>query len=103
MPATKVATCCYCGAKAALVLSGKQHHELTCSSCGAPLSKLKMLPKAGYETGKAHAKMKHSAPLRGEYVAPGEARKKGKKPKKKKSLFQRALEEAFDVVEDIFD
>ena len=33
---TKVATCCYCGTKAALVLRGEKRHELTCSSCGAP-------------------------------------------------------------------
>ncbi len=34
---TKVATCCYCGTRAALVLRGKQRHELSCASCGAPL------------------------------------------------------------------
>lgn len=32
---TKVATCCYCGTKAALVLRGEKRHELTCSSRGA--------------------------------------------------------------------
>ena len=41
---TKIATCCYCGTRAALVLSGKTRHELACSSCGAPLHELKKLP-----------------------------------------------------------
>ena len=34
---TKIATCCYCGTRAALVLTGKHRHELSCSGCGAPL------------------------------------------------------------------
>ena len=42
MPNTKIATCCYCGARAALVLN-KAQHELSCASCGAPLHDLKML------------------------------------------------------------
>ena len=45
MPVTKIATCCYCGTRAALVLSGRERHELACSNCGAPLHDLKMLPK----------------------------------------------------------
>ena len=44
MGATKIATCCYCGTKAVLVLRGKDKHELACSNCGAPLRALKMLP-----------------------------------------------------------
>jgi len=44
MVAQKIATCCYCGMKAALVLRGKDSHELSCGSCGAPLYDLKRLP-----------------------------------------------------------
>ena len=40
---TKIATCCYCGTRAALVLD-RARHELTCAQCGAPLHNLKMLP-----------------------------------------------------------
>ena len=40
----KIATCCYCGTRAALVLRGSKRHELACSSCGAPLHDLKRLP-----------------------------------------------------------
>ena len=42
----KIATCCYCGTKAALVLRGQTEHELACSSCGAPLSVMKHLKSA---------------------------------------------------------
>ena len=103
MPARKIATCCYCGTRAALVLTGDKSHELSCSSCGAPLHDLKMLPKSALD-----------APM--ELVRPSKVRKthkgkdahktsykKGKKPKKKKSLGSRIFSEAFDIIEDIFD
>ena len=44
MVAQKIATCCYCGTKVALVLRGKDSHELSCGTCGAPLHDLKRLP-----------------------------------------------------------
>ena len=44
MVAQIIANCCYCGAKAALVLRGKDTQELSCLSCGAPLHDLKRLP-----------------------------------------------------------
>ena len=47
MTAEKIVTCCYCGTRAALVLRGRDRHELTCSACGAPLHDLKMLRAAG--------------------------------------------------------
>ena len=44
MVAQKIATCCYCGTKAVLVLRGKDSHELSCGSFDAPLHDLKRLP-----------------------------------------------------------
>lgn len=44
MVAQKIATCCYCGTKAALVLREKDSHELSCGSCSVPLHDLKRLP-----------------------------------------------------------
>ncbi|MCV6597325.1 MAG: hypothetical protein OIF40_09620 [Mangrovicoccus sp.] len=85
---SKIVTCCYCGTRAALVLKGKQRHELSCSSCGAPLHDLKMLPKR---------KVIESAPRK--HAAPP----KSKRKKKKKTLFSRVMDEAWDVIEDIFD
>jgi len=103
MAQTKVATCCYCGTRAALVLRGEKLHELTCSSCGAPLHDLKMLPKS--KVGKERELVKSNRvrvrpedPIRGYKWD-----KKSKKKKKKKSLGKRFLEEAFDVLDDIFD
>lgn len=110
MAAEKIATCCYCGTRAALVLRGKDRHELACSNCGAPLHNLKMLPKralagesgAGSVTGApryearpdprpVHPKQPHPKP------------RKSKKSKKRKGLFRKFMEEAFDVIEDIID
>ncbi|WP_170400425.1 hypothetical protein [Ruegeria arenilitoris] len=89
---SKIATCCYCGTRAALVLKGKQRHELSCSSCGAPLHDLKMVPKRKLTGGKTRRDTLNAA---------GNNRKK--KQKKKKSMFSRVFDEAWDVIEDIFD
>ncbi|MEY8837455.1 hypothetical protein AB9K41_00285 [Cribrihabitans sp. XS_ASV171] len=94
---TKIATCCYCGTRAALVLRGRERHELSCSACGAPLHEMKMLPREAPrnpprpETGPASYRGPKAKPV------------KRKKVKKRKSLFAKVLDEAWDVVEDIFD
>lgn len=90
----KIVTCCYCGTRAALVLTGGQRHELSCSSCGAPLHDLKMLP--------VYKAQKDKSPGR---AGPGQSVKpaKPKKVKKRKGLMARVLDEAMDFVEDILD
>ena len=106
---TKIATCSYCGTRAALVLTGTVRHELSCASCGAPLHELKMLPQ-GDVPPRALAKpaphkprpMVNATPLpvweRPKYEAP-----RKRKKKTKKGLARKFLSEAFDVLEDIFD
>ncbi|CUH75841.1 hypothetical protein [Tropicibacter naphthalenivorans] len=89
MKNTKIATCTYCGTRAALVLTGDTQHELACASCGAPLHDMKSL--------KAESKPKPLKPHKQKLPKPQ------KKQKKKKSLGQRFLGEAFDLIEDIFD
>lgn len=93
---TKVATCCYCGMRAALVL-GAGRHELTCSACGAPLSALKSLRS---DTTRSPAP---AAPLERPAALP--ARRSVRKPKKKprKSGFRRLVGEFIDEIDDIFD
>lgn len=97
MPATKIATCCYCGTRAALVLRGETRHELSCAACGAPLHDLKSLPvkaaqKPGNATGRP-APRPHAPATR-----PG-----GPRRRKRKSLSRRILSEALDLIEDILD
>ncbi len=98
--ATKIATCCYCGTRAALVLRGKERHELACSTCGAPLHELKML--------------KSSAKGDRELVRPSAIRQKAKNrpqkhhraPKKKKgrrTIGAWIASELWDAADDIFD
>ena len=94
MPTTKIATCCYCGTRAALVLRGDTRHELACSACGAPLHEMKMLridhPHDHYRPAKPPKKPK---PL-----------KSPKPPKRRrKSLKSKIFDELWDAVEDIFD
>ena len=103
MGAVKVATCCYCGTKAALVLKGKARHELACGRCGAPLRRLKMLPnQVPIETVPA-VKAPRKSPKydRAHGVVPSGWGKK--KKKKSKSLGRKAFAELWDVIEDIFD
>jgi hypothetical protein len=76
MPAQKIATCCYCGTRAALVLRGNDRHELSCSSCGAPLHNLKMLPiSGGLLTARAASPSPQSSAPK---TAPSQAAKGGK-------------------------
>ena len=91
----KIATCCYCGTRAALVLKGENRHELACSSCGAPLHDLKRL-RADHVRPRDSVRPSRTRP------AP-KSRDKSRKKKGKKSLKRRFLEEAWDVLEDIFD
>ncbi|MEO0676327.1 MAG: hypothetical protein AAFZ02_02100 [Pseudomonadota bacterium] len=100
MDNTKVATCCYCGTRAALVLRGTSRHELACSSCGAPLHDLKMLPKRKEAKGSKAKPPKPSKPSKREYY---EGYSKPWKTKKKKSLGRKIFSEIFDVIEDIID
>lgn len=82
-PVRKIVTCCYCGARAALVLGGRTgRHELACATCGAPLRKLKMLPVAAVRPA--------PAPPR-----PGKRRRK--------PWLRDWLEEVWDDLEDLFD
>lgn len=94
---TKIATCCYCGKRAALVLRGKVRHELACSGCGAPLHDMKMLKTPAPEK----AVRKHQPLLKPPKL---------KIPKKKKKnrlrpayLIGKVFDELEDVFDDIFD
>lgn len=102
---TKIATCCFCGSKAALTLD-KGRHELSCASCGAPLRDLKMMPK---EPAK-RASVSRATPLRQfPKAAKVDQKRKGKKakhyPKRRKRIgwIKDMAEDVFDFVEDIFD
>lgn len=96
---TKIATCCYCGTRAALVL-GKDRHELVCASCGAALSNLKSLPSVGKAAPSGDASRGTTA-----RKAPKPEKGKGPKRKKKsgKSKFKKMFGDILDEIEDIFD
>ena len=99
MPSTKIATCCYCGTRAALVLD-RGRHELACSSCGAPLHELKQLrPEAVDRDAPRHR------PTSSEKEAKTRAKalRKAQKKRSKKSLGKKAAKGLFDLLEDIFD
>ena len=100
MPNTKIATCCYCGTRAALILRVKERHELACSKCGAPLRDLKMLRLdfQGERELVRPSRVRSHHRNRKKYKGDRPARRK-----KQKSLAQRFMEEAWDVAEDVFD
>lgn len=99
--ATKIATCCYCGTRAALVLRGKDRHELACSGCGAPLHVLKSLRPQEQRKGDREL-VGTRKPRR--KVAPLPREPLPQRPKKRrKSMIKRVFEEAVDLIEDIFD
>lgn len=77
------------------------HHTLSCAACGAPLRSFKMMPTAAAEPRPA---VTHQPAVQKMRPQPKQEYKKHSKPgKKRKSLFRKFAEEAFDLVEDIFD
>ena len=109
--ATKIATCCYCGARAALVLRGAERHELSCASCGAPLHRLKAVPvrRPVRRISKAQSDPAAKRTRRGAVgYAEGQANRpvRSRKNRRKASPWKRIgdfLEDALDIAEDIFD
>lgn len=100
---TKIATCCYCGTRAALVL-GKDRHELACSSCGAPLHDMKRLRSdARSEDHRKSYPPAHTNPYKRSKKDEYDAQRRKYRKKKRKGLMHHFIEEAFDVIEDIFD
>lgn len=95
----KIATCCYCGTRAALTLKGVGRHELACSNCGAPLHELKMLKTEA----KGERELVRPSRRRADNWDMSKKKSRKKYKKRRKSLSQRFLEEVFDVAEDIFD
>lgn len=91
----KIATCCYCGTRAALKLSGDVQHELACASCGAPLHEIKQMP---VRSDKAEKKQHYEKP-----VSRKKSLKKLKKTKKRKKGFLSDIFDDFDDIFDIFD
>ena len=101
MPATKIATCCYCGSRTVLRLRGKDRHELSCASCAAPLHDLKMFPvvsdratapsAAPARPTRTHDQYRKASPHR-----PGRYRHIGQ-------LARKVWAEIWDELEDIFD
>lgn len=94
-PPVKIATCCYCGTRATLVLD-KQRHELACSACGAPLHHLKQMPYMAPGVAKRTRPIGHPPHKEPRYERP--------KPKRRrKGLGRKIFEEIWDLAEDIFD
>jgi ribosomal protein L34E len=90
---SKIATCCYCSSRTILKPSARNGHELACGSCGAPLHEMKWL-KAPEPQKKTTRKPSRPAPVKSY---------KPKKQKRRKPMWKRGLEEAWDIIEDIFD
>jgi hypothetical protein len=102
MAVTKIATCCYCGTKAALVLRGIDKHELACGNCGAPLRSLKMLPVSPDRPREPAARFADysSKPVE---KSEGYAVSRPKKRRKTKSFGRRVFSQLWDVIEDVVD
>lgn len=106
---TKIATCSYCGRRQTLRLSARDGHELACGACGAPLHEMKWL-KADRDTSAVKRSPRMPAP-HGQPVGPAprgpqedrDDPRRRKRRKRRKGMLREIFEEAFDVLEDIFD
>lgn len=111
---TKIATCSYCGRRQTLRLTARDGHELACGSCGAPLHEMKAL-RVDRDSDRAKPSPRRPAPHgqglpRDERPGRNRAReerrddpRKRKRRKKRKGILREVFEEAFDILEDIFD
>ncbi len=98
----KIATCCYCGTRAALVLD-KGRHELSCASCGAPLHEIKSIPCHKLRSQPVKRKNNQKG-KKSDYSGRSYEKYSPKRyVKKRKSLGRKVLSELWDVVEDILD
>lgn len=79
---------------------GAGHHTLTCGACGAPLSSLKAIPTAPVPKQPA---VTHQGGGTLRKLPMAVAAKPRKSRKKRKGLFRKLAEEAFDFAEDAFD
>lgn len=96
----KIATCCYCGSRAALILSGKVRHELACSTCGAPLHELKMLRT----DARGDRELVHPSPIRSSKKPSKAHRAPKSKPRRGKKCLKRRFKNSFwDIAEDVFE
>lgn len=100
MHATKIATCSYCGRRQTLKLTARDGHELACGACGAPLHEMKWLKPPAQRRESVKRSPERPAP---HGHRPPERPVKARPKKRRKPLWKKALEEAFDVIEDIFD
>ena len=101
MPATKIATCCYCGSRTVLRLRGKDRHELACASCAAPLHDLKMFPVAP-----DRATAPAATPARPTRTKDHDRKHSPSRPARRRHighLARRIWVELWDELEDIFD
>lgn len=97
---TKIATCCYCGTRAALVLRGKSRHELACATCGAPLHDLKMLRS----DRSGPRELVPPSPLRAARVPKKHRTEKDeRRGDRRRSLSQRIMAEMWDKADDVFE
>lgn len=127
MPGSKIATCCYCGTRAALVLDGTARHELRCGTCGAPLHDLKAIPARkvaqpdigpGRETPKKPGKSKSKGSGRDLHARLPRGRspdghdlpsmstrvlRQGMRRKRGSRTTRRLISGAFDLLEDLLD
>lgn len=100
----KIATCCYCGTRAALQLNGKVQHELACASCGAPLHDLKMMPVAAKGQDRHYSKPLKQKKSKGHKKYDSSDYYRSKDHKKKKSKKSKSWgKKLFDGVEDLID
>ncbi|RYH03563.1 hypothetical protein EU805_07585 [Salipiger sp. IMCC34102] len=106
MSGTKIATCCYCGTRAALVLRGETRHELACAQCGAPLHDLKMMPSGAGGTPARTASPAHPARTASPAHPARTLRathQKPRKTKRKKGLGWYVMKGLSEVIDEVFD
>lgn len=101
--AITVATCCYCGTHAPLVLTGEGRRELSCQSCGAPIRRLKALPIARAADGAEPSSRPKRRPRPSRPDRPEPPRRRPPRRRRRSPRWMHMLNELVDELEDLID
>ncbi len=100
---TKIATCCYCGARTILQLRARGGHELACGKCGAPLHEMKAMPVARTKPVKPAKSITQPAKYTDPKYTDTKPRKSKRKSRKTAKGIGYWIGEALEEIVDIFD
>lgn len=103
MDQPKIATCCYCGTRAALTFGRTGRVELACRACGAPISVLKPLRPTSPPPPTPTPRKPPAKPTPATATAPRPRKKKKTSQKRRRGGLRATVSRLIDDLDDLLD